>query len=99
LKSTNKQNLILGVLAIVILAGIAWISLRDTGESANNSTAMKSADIMSPALFSDERTRAAYQAAKDIPEVLEQLPCFCGCKTGFGHENNLFCFKDQHGAG
>ena len=100
MKSTNKQNLILGVLAIVILAGIAWVSLRGTDETADKSTAeMKSADVMSPALFSDEKTRAAYQVAKDIPEVLEQLPCFCGCKTGFGHENNLFCFKDQHGAG
>ena len=25
------------------------------------------------------KARAAYQAAKDIPEILAQLPCFCGC--------------------
>ena len=55
--------------------------------------------MLSPTLFSDEKTRAAYQVAKDIPEVLEQLPCFCGCMTSFGHKNNLFCFKDQHGSG
>lgn len=89
----------LGVMAILILGAIAWISLRGTNESAEDSAALKSADVLSPALFTDEKTRAAYQAALDIPEVLEQLPCFCGCMTGFGHKNNLFCFKDNHGAG
>jgi len=99
LKSTNKQNFILGIVAIVVMALIAWISLRGTGESTNETAALKSADVLSPTLFSDEKTRAAYQVAKDIPEVLEQLPCFCGCMTSFGHKNNLFCFKDQHGSG
>ena len=95
--STNKQNLMLGIAAIAILAAIAWISLRGTND--DSAAAVKSADVLSPTLFSDEKTRAAYQVAKDIPEVLEQLPCFCGCMTSFGHKNNLFCFKDQHGSG
>ena len=46
----------------------------------------------------DPRAMAAYQVAKDIPEVLEQLPCFCECDQHFGHKNNLFCFSDEHGA-
>jgi hypothetical protein len=100
LKSTNKQNMILAIAAIAVMALIAWVSLRGTGERGDQSTAAaKSADVLSPTLFADERTRAAYQVAKDIPEVLEQLPCFCGCMTSFGHKNNLFCCKDQHGSG
>lgn len=99
MNSTNKQNVILGIVAIVVMALIAWVSLRGTGESTNDTAALKSADVLSPTLFSDEKTRAAYEVAKDIPEVLEQLPCFCGCMTSFGHKNNLFCFKDQHGSG
>ena len=99
-KKTNKQNIILGIVAVAIMAGIAWVSLRGTSESTSESTAIsKSAGVLSPTLFNDEKTRAAYQVAKDIPEVLEQLPCFCGCMTSFGHKNNLFCFKDQHGSG
>ena len=98
MKSTNKQNLVLGILALAIMAGIAWVSLRGTNEPVEDSASLKSAEVLSPTVFGDERTRAAYQVAKDIPEVLEQLPCFCGCMTGFGHKNNLFCFKDQHGA-
>jgi hypothetical protein len=86
--------------AIAIMVGIAWVSLRGTDDSSDDSAAIsKSSEVLSPALFDDERTRAAYQTAKDIPDVLDQLPCFCGCMTSFGHKNNLFCFKDQHGSG
>ena len=100
MKSTNKQNVVLGIVAVAIMAGIAWVTLRGTSEPATDTAAIsKSADVLSPTIFDDEKTRAAYQVAKDIPEVLEQLPCFCGCMTSFGHKNNLFCFKDQHGSG
>ncbi len=99
MKSTNKQNLVLGVIAVAIMAAIAWVSLRGTNESDESTIATKAADVLSPTIFSDAKARAAYQVAKDIPDVLEQLPCFCGCMTSFGHKNNLFCFKDQHGSG
>jgi hypothetical protein len=99
LKAINKQNLWLTLAAIAILAGIAWVLLRATGEPSEDSTTnVKTADVLSPALFTDEKARAAYQTAKDIPDVLEQLPCFCGCMMNMGHKNNLFCFKDQHGS-
>jgi len=55
---------------------------------------------LDPAQFrNDAKAQAAYQVARDMPEVLEQLPCFCGCMAHFGHKNNLFCFSDTHGAG
>lgn len=100
MKSISKQNLALGIAAVVIMAGIGWVLLRGTQDQSGDAAELsKAADVLSPTLFSDEKTRAAYQTAKDIPEVLEQIPCFCGCLSNFGHKNNLFCFKDQHGAG
>jgi Protein of unknown function with PCYCGC motif len=42
--------------------------------------------------------RKGYQVAKEIPEILAQLPCFCGCGA-VGHENLLDCFIDAHGVG
>jgi hypothetical protein len=101
LKPNNKRNLGLTIAAIVILAGIAWVSLRSTNEPQAPEQAVenpKAAGVLSPALFTDAKARAAYQTAKDIPEVLEQLPCFCGCMMNMGHKNNLFCFMDQHGS-
>ena len=44
------------------------------------------------------KAKQAYQIAKEMPEVLSQMPCFCDCDV-FGHENLLDCFIDQHGAG
>ena len=42
--------------------------------------------------------REGYQIAKEIPEILAQLPCFCGCEA-VGHETLLDCFVDEHGVG
>jgi hypothetical protein len=42
--------------------------------------------------------RAGYLVAKEIPEILAQLPCFCGCEA-VGHETLLDCFVDGHGVG
>jgi len=44
------------------------------------------------------RAKRAYQIAREIPEILVQMPCFCECEA-FGHENLLDCFIDEHGAG
>jgi len=39
----------------------------------------------------------SYKAAKDAPEVLEHMPCYCGCFASSGHRNNLDCYTDNHG--
>lgn len=96
MKSSNKQNLVLGVVAVAMLAAIAFVSLRITNDS--NRTSGKIAQTLPPSMFTG-RTREAYQAAKDVPEVLEQMPCYCGCMQNSGHKNNLFCFMDQHAVG
>lgn len=41
--------------------------------------------------------RLAYQGAKEIPQTLAQLPCYCHCDKGFGHKSLLSCFETEHG--
>ena len=41
--------------------------------------------------------RLAYQAAKDIPETLAQIPCYCHCDMSQGHKSLHSCFEDHHG--
>jgi Protein of unknown function with PCYCGC motif len=41
--------------------------------------------------------RLAYLAAKDIPETLAQIPCYCHCDMSKGHKSLHTCFEDQHG--
>ncbi|HBG45602.1 MAG TPA: hypothetical protein DDW94_01270 [Deltaproteobacteria bacterium] len=43
-------------------------------------------------------TAAAYQAAAEVPEVLDGLYCYCDCEKNFGHKSLLSCFVDEHGA-
>lgn len=50
---------------------------------------------LSPALFVGDVAQA-YQAAKDIPEVLDQLYCYCRCAENFGHKSLLSCYVDKH---
>ena len=109
---SNNLWLILGGAAIMI--AIVWVTLRtsstdspDTKASTGTSIADKfdgnkgHATLIStldPAQFTG-KARAAYQAAKEIPEILVELPCFCGCMDSkeLGHKNNLYCFADTHG--
>jgi hypothetical protein len=80
---------------------IAWATLRLTHSESAQLENSKPAATLIATLSPDQYTgkaRAAYQAAKDIPEVLVELPCFCGCVDNLGHRNNLYCFADSHGS-
>ncbi len=50
---------------------------------------------LDPAQFSG-KTRRAYEVAKEIPETLAQLPCYCYCDQGFGHKSLHSCYEDTH---
>jgi Protein of unknown function with PCYCGC motif len=53
-----------------------------------------------PAFVSDagQRTQTAYAYAVSRPDVLQWLPCYCGCGA-MGHASNLDCFiKPTEGA-
>ena len=41
--------------------------------------------------------RLAYQVAKDIPETLAQLPCYCHCDRSQNHKSLHSCFESEHG--
>ena len=53
---------------------------------------------LDPAFFTGDVARA-YQTAREIPQVLDQLYCHCRCIENSGHLSNLSCFVDRHGAG
>ena len=53
--------------------------------------------VLDPARFTDRKVRHAYWIATQIPEVLNQLYCWCGCENRGVHRSNLQCFEDQMG--
>jgi hypothetical protein len=40
--------------------------------------------------------RDAYRAAREIPQTIAQMPCYCHCDRGMGHKSLHSCFEDDH---
>jgi len=51
---------------------------------------------LDPALYKGP-VHDAYLVAREHPELLAQLHCYCGCDRLHGHNNLLDCFRDTHG--
>ena len=95
----KKQTIWLVIGAAGVL-GVAALFFMGGGGAQLTASGAKLVHTMDPSYFSkDPKAQAAYQVAKDMPEVLAELPCFCGCMPALGHESNLFCFRDEHGSG
>ena len=76
---------------------------RPTGNAAASVPAhYESPPISLPQTLAPEKfpgkTREAYQAARNIPQTLAQLPCYCYCDRGMGHKSLHSCFEDDHAA-
>lgn len=50
-----------------------------------------------PAFLSDkpEDMRLVYRLAGKSADILEWMPCYCGCGESAGHGSNLNCFVDE----
>ena len=51
---------------------------------------------LAPEMFTGN-VRLAYRVAKDIPQTLAQIPCYCHCDMSQGHKSLHSCFEDEHG--
>jgi hypothetical protein len=52
---------------------------------------------LDPALFVG-KVRLTHQIAREIPDVLDQLYCYCECDKHAGHKSLLSCYTDGHAA-
>ncbi len=108
--SNKNQNLWLGIVTVLIVGAIGWVIYQDNAQPAEQAAAEtrlvhpqaaldnSGGATLDPALFTDAKTKDSYAAAREIPDVLKELPCFCGCMLSHAHKNNLFCFMDEHGS-
>lgn len=44
------------------------------------------------------KAAAAHRVAREIPDVLDQLYCYCACDKHQGHKSLLSCYTDGHAA-
>ncbi len=99
MNKSRKCGLLIASGAVVVLAAVyfgvgAWRGGRDPG--AFNSSALRNVVTMDPALYTGP-AHEAYRVAREHPELLAQLHCYCGCDRLNGHSNLLDCFRDTHG--
>lgn len=100
-KPAGGMRLAVGLLAVLgVAAGIFYWKA-----PAPDQTAVKARvpggerrPTLAPVLFTGVVAQA-YQVAREIPQILDQLYCWCKCIENSGHKSNLSCFVDSHGAG
>jgi len=52
---------------------------------------------LDPALFVG-KAAVSHRVAREIPDVLDQLYCYCRCDKQLGHKSLLSCYTDGHAA-
>lgn len=89
--------------AFILLLVFAFVAMPNFAHAKSGQDDMslrkgESRTTMDPSMFRHPMINEAYQAAKDIPGVLDSIYCFCYCKESFGHKSLLSCYVDLHAA-
>ena len=96
---------LLAALALSAGAALVW-----RGEAPPTAPTMSSSPAAGPAVGRREtrptldpaqfvgKAAAAHRVAREIPDVLDRLYCYCGCDKHQGHKSLLSCYTDGHAA-
>jgi hypothetical protein len=79
-KKKGSNTLIIGIIAVILLAGIAYFVFAGDSTKKTESQAKTETDLNLPSYaYTNSITLNAYKYATEHPEILEQIPCYCGC--------------------
>jgi len=86
--------------AVVAIAAILLVAAPGGGRShPDPRPGVTGARVLSSATFAGyDRIVRSYEAARQYPQVLDGLYCYCDCSHHFGHRSLLICFESEHGA-
>lgn len=101
-KPAGIKFLLLVMSAVLVIGGATYFLGLGDPEPLDRPPFLTSAEAaqplprtLEPSTFPDPSVSAAYAAAKEVPALLAQEPCYCGCHH-MGHRSLLDCFKGQH---
>ena len=104
-KNNGKKWFLLALIGLSVI-GLGGGYLLSTylgthnGETIKDIAALRGGETrptLSPAQFTG-KTASTYEIAREIPEILDSLYCYCDCKKHFGHKSLLTCYVDDHAA-
>ena len=91
--STRNTGICLSLFAALFLASCT--SEAPKGGLSQGFRGAETRPTLQPSDFTGE-TALAFQAALEIPEVLDSLYCYCDCEKHSGHKSLLSCYVDEH---
>ena len=92
----DRKALIRFFLAVFFIT--SPLVLASCGKDAVDHSALRGGETretLSPVYFTGEAAMS-YAAAKEIPEILDSLHCYCECKKNMGHKSLLTCYVTEH---
>lgn len=103
----KRYGWIAALLVLLALAiGLAWRPepaqlaagpALSAGAAATAPGRRETGPTLDPARFVG-KAALAHQVAREIPDVLDQLYCYCECDKHAGHKSLLSCYTDGHAA-
>jgi hypothetical protein len=106
---SSRAYWLLGAVAVVVVATGVWAFVSESGPPAPSTSAAivvpettrvalrETRPTLDPGRFVG-KAAVTHQIARDIPEVLDQLYCYCECDKSIGHKSLLSCYTDGHAA-
>jgi len=96
---------LLAVIALSVAVALVWRGEVPPAAPANSSSPTvaptaarrETRPTLDPARFVG-KAAAAHRIAREIPDVLDQLYCYCACDKQQGHKSLLSCYTDGHAA-
>jgi hypothetical protein len=96
MNKSRKSGLLIASCAVIVLVaayfGVSALRARNAAVVAGDAAGVVTLD---PALYKGP-AHEAYRVARERPELLAQLHCYCGCDRVMGHKNLLDCFRGTH---
>ena len=96
---------LLAVMALSVGVALVWRgeappaapAISSSPAASSTAARRETRPTLDPAQFVG-KTAAAHRVAREIPDVLDQLYCYCGCDKHQGHKSLLSCYTDGHAA-
>jgi hypothetical protein len=104
-KKSSYGPWLIAIISVLALAAVVSTTLGRKGRPTDGHAPVvvptgrsDASFVLDPARFADSRQREAYAAARQIPAMLNQLYCWCGCKENPAthHRALLECFESEH---
>jgi hypothetical protein len=75
-----------------------WLTIRAApGDASGGQRRREQRPTLDPERFAG-KAALAHRAAREIPDVLDELHCYCGCDRDPRHVSLLSCYTDGHAA-